>query len=73
MRYNGFLLPETINARQTPGKILCAIASPTKARLRKNEKQPTIAADAPKIIVPSTTKSTFGSEKERNWKVLFNF
>lgn len=73
IKYSGFLLPETIKAKHTPGKILWAIASPTSARFLRNEKQPTIAAEAPKSIVPNTTKSTLGSEKERNWNVLFNY
>ena len=71
IRYKGFLFPVKIKDKQTPGKIEWAIASPTRALFLKNEKQPTTAAVAPSIIVPSTTISTLGSEKLKNLKVLF--
>src|SRR5690554_3845069 len=69
IKYNGFLVPEIINAKATPGKIEWEMASPTSARFLKKAKQPTIAAVAPKIILPKTTKRTLGSEKLKNFKV----
>ena len=61
----GFLVPEMINAKHTPGSMEWAIASLTNACFLRKAKQPTIAAAAPSSIVPNATNLTLGSEKDR--------
>src|SRR5690606_3797942 len=63
IKTKGSLLEERIKAKQIPGSMECAIASPTKALFLRKEKLPTIAAVAPKIMVPNNTKRKLGSVK----------
>ena len=69
IKYMGFLVPDKTNPIQTPGQILCDIASTINARWLKTVKTPTKPAAIPKNKVPKITIFNEVSRNEKKYKI----